>query len=33
MGPEKVEGIRIAARAGFFNVLVTSEETAKALLE
>jgi DNA-binding transcriptional regulator LsrR (DeoR family) len=32
-GPEKVEGIRIAARAGFFNVLITSEETAKALLE
>ncbi|MDR2048962.1 MAG: hypothetical protein LBP69_05865 [Treponema sp.] len=32
-GLEKVEGIRIAARAGFFNVLITSEETAKALLE
>ncbi|MDR0402447.1 MAG: hypothetical protein LBH35_02530 [Treponema sp.] len=32
-GPEKVEGIRIAARAGFFNVLITGEETAKTLLE
>jgi DNA-binding transcriptional regulator LsrR (DeoR family) len=32
-GPEKVEGIRIAARAGFFNVLITEEETARALLE
>ncbi|MDR2767054.1 MAG: hypothetical protein LBB82_01870 [Treponema sp.] len=32
-GPEKVEGIRIAAGAGFFNVLITSEATAKALLE
>ncbi|MDR2181508.1 MAG: hypothetical protein LBN92_02390 [Treponema sp.] len=32
-GPEKAEGIRIAARAGFFNVLITSEETARILLE
>jgi DNA-binding transcriptional regulator LsrR (DeoR family) len=32
-GLEKVESVRIASRAGFFNVLITSEETAKALLE
>jgi DNA-binding transcriptional regulator LsrR (DeoR family) len=32
-GPEKVEGVLAAARAGFFNVLITGEETAKALLE
>jgi DNA-binding transcriptional regulator LsrR (DeoR family) len=32
-GQEKVESVRIAARAGFFNVLITSEETAKTLLE
>jgi DNA-binding transcriptional regulator LsrR (DeoR family) len=32
-GQEKVESVRIAARVGFFNVLITSEETAKTLLE
>jgi DNA-binding transcriptional regulator LsrR (DeoR family) len=32
-GQEKVESVRIAARARFFNVLITSEETAKILLE
>jgi DNA-binding transcriptional regulator LsrR (DeoR family) len=32
-GPEKVEGIRIAAKSGFFNVLITDEKTARALLE
>ncbi|MDR2143451.1 MAG: hypothetical protein LBP29_03680 [Treponema sp.] len=30
-GAEKVEGIRVASGAGFFNVLITSEETAEAL--
>ncbi|GHV75978.1 hypothetical protein AGMMS49942_07990 [Spirochaetia bacterium] len=30
-GNEKIEGIRIAANAGFFHVLITDEETAKAL--
>ncbi|MDR1388412.1 MAG: hypothetical protein LBJ31_00350 [Treponema sp.] len=30
-GPEKLEGIRIAAKAGFFNVLITDEDTANAL--
>jgi DNA-binding transcriptional regulator LsrR (DeoR family) len=32
-GPEKVEGILAASMAGFINVLITGEETAKALLE
>jgi len=32
-GPDKVQGIISAARAGYFNILITDEMTAKGIVQ